>query len=312
MTRVASTGLSSTGPPPDDPFRYGWRYVQRTLPDGGIEFDQVPLTLEDVLHPQEDDVIPENTQQERDRRYLTSVFEKRYVHDPHTLTLSDCLIDWGIRGLRAHSPDVTVLEGVRTKKGPWGTFRLREEGGHPLLVVEIVSPHTRNNDVVTKVEHYHRVGVPWYVLVDWEHEDGPRQLIVYRDTPKGYVEVQPDAAGRVLLDPTGILISLREERVVCFDAATARELGDYVQVCRQLEQEVAARQAAEQRQREEAAARQAAEQRQREEAAARQAAEQRQREEAAARQAAEHRAEAAEDRLRHMEERLRRLQDGPS
>jgi Uma2 family endonuclease len=248
MTRVASSGLPPTGPPPrDDPFRYGWRYVKRTLPDGQTVLDEVPLTLEDVLHPQEDDVIPENSQQETDRRYLASVFHARYADDPHILILSDCLIDWGVHGLQPHSPDIAVLDGVRTRQGRWGTYRLRVDGGHPLLVIEIVSPDTRRNDVVIKVDHYHRVGVPLYVLVDWEREDRPRRLLAYRDTPKGYVEVPLDPAGRVVLGATGILMGMQDDRVVCYDQATGREVGDYVQVCRQLEQETAARQAAEQR-----------------------------------------------------------------
>ena len=106
-------------------------YVNRTLPDGQTVIEEVPLTLEDVLHPQEDDVIPENTQQARDRRYLADVLNDRYVGEPHILVLDDCLIDWGIPGLRSHSPDIGVLQGVRTKKGRWGTFSLRKEGGRP-------------------------------------------------------------------------------------------------------------------------------------------------------------------------------------
>jgi Uma2 family endonuclease len=299
MTRVASAGLPPTGPPPcDDPFRYGWRYVERTLPDGQIVLEEVPLTLEDVLHPQEDDVIPENTQQARDRRYLASVLEALYVHDPHVLTLDDCLIDWGVPGLRPHSPDIAILGGVRTKEGRWGTYRLRVDGGHPLLVIEIVSPDTRRNDVVIKVDHYHRAGVPLYVLVDWEREDRPRRLLAYQNSPEGYVEVTLDPAGRLVLGPTGILLGLRDERVVCYDQATGKELGDYVQVCWQLEQETAARRVAEQRQREETAARQVAELRQREETAARRVAEQR--------------AASAEARIRDLEETIRRLQEGRS
>src|SRR5262245_45597129 len=63
--------------PASDPFRYGWRYVRRTLPDGTETLEQVPLTLRDVLHPQEDDVIPENSQHEGHRRYFHDVFKRR-------------------------------------------------------------------------------------------------------------------------------------------------------------------------------------------------------------------------------------------
>lgn len=39
-----------------DPFRYGWRYVQREE-NGTLLIEQVPLTLEDVLHPREGDQV---------------------------------------------------------------------------------------------------------------------------------------------------------------------------------------------------------------------------------------------------------------
>jgi len=42
-----------------DPYRYGWRYVRCEREDGVVVTEQVPLTLEDVLHPQEgDQVLP--------------------------------------------------------------------------------------------------------------------------------------------------------------------------------------------------------------------------------------------------------------
>jgi len=41
-----------TPPRDNDPFRYGWRFMHRVGPDGREDLEQVPLTLEDVLHPQ--------------------------------------------------------------------------------------------------------------------------------------------------------------------------------------------------------------------------------------------------------------------
>jgi len=35
----------------DDPWRYGWRYRPRTLPDGKVEIVQIPLSLDDLLYP---------------------------------------------------------------------------------------------------------------------------------------------------------------------------------------------------------------------------------------------------------------------
>ena len=36
-------------PPSDDPFRYGWRFVRQTLPDGGTTLEQVRTLLDKKL-----------------------------------------------------------------------------------------------------------------------------------------------------------------------------------------------------------------------------------------------------------------------
>src|SRR5438552_16124297 len=96
-------------PPESDPFRYGWRYVKHARPDGTVTVDQVPLTLEDVLHPQEGDVIAENTVHEPERGHLTGACRTRLarLHDGHVF--SDCIIDWNVPGLRNHPPDGCVF-----------------------------------------------------------------------------------------------------------------------------------------------------------------------------------------------------------
>ena len=59
-------------PPSGEPdsFRYGWRYVRVERPDGRVDFDQVPLTLEDVLFPEVGDFIVQSTPHNRDVVYL--------------------------------------------------------------------------------------------------------------------------------------------------------------------------------------------------------------------------------------------------
>ena len=56
MSRVTPPPVLLDRPADQPEFPYGWREVQRALPDGSVEFDRIPLTLEDVLHPQEGDV----------------------------------------------------------------------------------------------------------------------------------------------------------------------------------------------------------------------------------------------------------------
>jgi Uma2 family endonuclease len=310
-------------PPPDNPFYYGWRYVPRTLPDGRVEWEQVGLTLEDVLHPQEDDVIPERPRHEIDRDYLSVALRTRLPGLTGGLVLSDCLVNWGVEGLRDLSPDISVFEDVRVPPDPdKGTFRLTEAGGRCVLVIELVSPHTRTNDVDRKPEEYHRAGVPLYVLVDQEREGAPRKIRAYEWRPDGYGPVPLDSRGRLLLGPLGVCLGLKDEWVVLYDTVSGEELADYEEIAQARKEAEAARRVAEEQARQEAESRRAAEDARRlaegqarQEAEGRRAAEEQARQAAEARRAAEEKARqeaearrAAEDASARMQERLRELE----
>jgi Uma2 family endonuclease len=225
MTRSAAR---STRPPKPDPFRYGWRFLKKVLPDGTTDLVQVPLTLEDVLHPQEGDVIPETTFHERDGEYLRPIFRTRTARLNGGYFLADCLINWGVPGVGNHSPDITIFRGVTNPPvGSIGTFRVRVHGGRCVLALEIVSTDTRNNDVEHKFHEYHQVRVPLYVLIDQERENAPRHVVGYRYTPARYVRMRLDRQGRLLLKPLGLLLGVEDDLAVCYDAVTGERLGDY-------------------------------------------------------------------------------------
>jgi colicin import membrane protein len=294
-------------PPADDPFRYGWRYVRRPTPDDPDHLEPVPLTLEDVLHPEEGDFIVHSDRHETDRMYLTAVLRARLEVHGRAIVLSDVRVAWDVPDLRPHGPDVMVIPGLRERRD-WSTFDVAEEGVRPALIIEITSPETRENDVVWKVAHYARAGVAQYVIVDNIGRRGERQLrlLDYRLVGDTYRLQPPDERGWVYLELADLWVGVEGDHVVCYaDDGTA--FGDYATVVQQAaEAEARARAAEEQAQREaaaraeaEALARAAAEQAQRE-AAARAEAEEQARREAAARA-------ALEARLRELEAELRRL-----
>ena len=311
-----------------DPFRYGWRLVPRPTPDNPYHLEQVPLTLEDVLHPEVGDFIVHSDRHETDRMYLTAVLRARLEPSRRAIVLSDVRIAWDLPDLRAHGPDVMVIPGVRKRRN-WSTFEVAVERARPALIIEIVSPDARENDVVIKVEHYARAGVAQYVIVDDTGRGGTRRLrlLDYRLEGTAYRLQEPDAEGRVHLALADVWLGIRRDHVVCYDA-TGREIGDYVTVVRQAAKaearakaaaararmESAARVEAEARARQEARAREAeararqeAEARARQEAAARVEAEARARQEAEAREAEARARAEAEARLRVLRERLRAL-----
>ena len=136
-----------------DPFRYGWRYVRRRLPDGGEVFEQVPLTLEDLLHPEEGDQVPQSRHHQRICRYLVDALEARLASDPTAVVLEDVRIAWDVPDLKPHGPDIAVVFGVHDQRN-WSTFDVAQEGVRPTLIIEVTSPETRVNDFVTKRDEY--------------------------------------------------------------------------------------------------------------------------------------------------------------
>ena len=280
-----------------DPFRFGWRYVTTTGPDGQSRTEMVPLTLEEALHPREEDRYMITDAHDMDRVYLRSVFTLRLADTPGAVVLSDCRVAWDAEGTYAHGPDVAVVFNVAERQN-WATFNVVHEETRPALIVEIVSPSTRTNDVADKVREYAEVGVPRYVIVDVD-ENGSRSLsFVHYQLPAGggeYEEVPVSANGRVWLPEVKLWLVVDGGRVACFDPR-GRRLGDYTEVTR-------AKEAAEERA--EAAAERvaAAEQAITAEVEARMA-------DTRARREAERRAAEAEARLKEMAAELDRLRAG--
>ncbi len=230
-----------------DPFRFGWRYRQQPRPDGTIAFEQVPLTLEDVLHPEEDDFIAHSDAHERRCRYLSDVFDVQTAGDPTAVVLHDVRIAWDIPELKAHGPDVAVLFGVRERQD-WGTFDVAVEGVRPALIVEITSPATASIDHNAKLDEYELAGVPFYVIVDalTPRRRPQLRLLGYTLGPNGYQGVAPDARGRLWLPPVRVWLGIEKDEIVCYDEAD-RPLGDYRVLAVARAEEAKARAAAEQR-----------------------------------------------------------------
>jgi len=218
----------------EDPWRYGWRYVKRVNGDGVEESEQVPLTLEDVLFPEEGDFRVETLAHIKDCMYLFAVLAERLSHRPDAGVFCDNRIDWGVMGLRALGPDVAVFFHAEDIDPQAGTFYRELYDAVPVVVIEVTSPSTRANDVGPKVDFYHRANVPLYVIADTVSREGQeREMMLrgYRAGEAGYVEFGPDERGRIRLAPLPLWITLRPGRVALEDAA-GEEIGDYTEVVR--------------------------------------------------------------------------------
>ncbi len=250
MTQAIETHATLAAADQPDPYQYGWRDAERELPDGSIEIDQVPLTLEDVLFPEEGDHVTHNDAHQRRCVYLYDVLRARVAAEPSAVVLHDVRIKWNVPRLRPLGPDIAVIFGVRERKN-WSTFNTAAEETTPALIVEVTSPETRVLDHNHKVDAYELAKVPFYIIVD----SGTRRnrftlsLIGYQQTPDGYVEMSPDERGWLWLEPVRLWLGIRENELFCYDEAGA-QIGDYANVTAALVEAEARAQAAEARLRE--------------------------------------------------------------
>ena len=228
-----------------DPFYYGYRLVDMDdIPDPVM----VPLTEDDLLHPQEGDYVTHNTLHHRIITYLYEVFCALVAHQTDTVVFSDVLIAWdAVPSIRPHGPDLMVIEGVRELR-EWSVFDVAEEGTRPSLIIEVTSPKTRRNDLYRKPDHYDRVGVPQYVIVDLHQRRGvfyPR-LLTYRSVEGAYELDTPDADGRLWIERYGVGLAFDGETLVCTDRE-GTPIDGYSQLRQRADADAAARRDAERR-----------------------------------------------------------------
>ncbi|MCE7986207.1 MAG: Uma2 family endonuclease [Caldilinea sp. CFX5] len=255
-----------------DRFRFGWRTRPRITPEGKVEYERIPLTAYDILHPQEGDFRVHNDEHHLFCRYLDNVISAQVADIPGAVVLHDTRIAWDVPNLDAHGPDIALIFGVRERK-KWGTFDVSVEGTRPALIIEITSPETRRLDLDDKPEEYALAGVLVYIIVD-AHKTSRQpnyRLIGYELTPDGYVNLAPDTRGRLWLEPAQLWLGLQGDLIQCYDVHDNR-LGDYVEIAKAYKEAEARAEA-----------------------------------EAQARIEAEARAEAAEARAQALEEEIRRL-----
>jgi Putative restriction endonuclease len=228
MSTIEGSRVEPVPGSPADPFRYGWRYVSVKQADGRVEVEQVPLTLEDLLFPEEGDQTVQFPSHVNDCFYLKAVFETRLAGDLEAVVLADCRVNYNIPGVRPLGPDISVFLGV-PRDFDRGTLGLAEDAATPVLVVEVTSPDTRKNDFGIKKDFYHRAGVPLYVIVD--ARPGPKgrrvKLHGFQHSPEGYTPLPLDEEGRLWVEPLTLWLTIADGRVVCIDGETSDPIGGY-------------------------------------------------------------------------------------
>ncbi len=211
-----------------DPYVYGWRYLKYTDINGKVQYEQIPLTIEDILHPQENDYRMHAYEHEDICRYLGNVFKKQTSTDPQAVVLLDVRTAWDKLDLKPHTPDISVVFNVK-KYQNWTTFYENTEGTRPQLIVEVTSPETRHLDLDDKVKEYAKAGVEYYFIIDHYKYKGNecRRLLGYRLAGKVYEALKENEQGWVWLEPLHIWLAWTDDKLVCYDEANQPIL-DYV------------------------------------------------------------------------------------
>lgn len=208
-----------------DPFRLGWRFAEVPGPDGEPITKQIPLTEEDVLHPQEEDSIVNTPLHNRLANYLRSGIQTRFENQKKVVVLGDCRVDWQVRQGWAHGTDVAVFFDVKKKSDETkGTFKVKTMGGRCVLIIEVTSPSTRGNDYGVKMREYFSVGVRLYVIVDVpeEGESGPINLYGFQAGEKQFEPLPPDDKGRLGIEFIGLWLGADGLNVYLEDAGGNR------------------------------------------------------------------------------------------
>jgi len=206
-------------PAESDPNCYGWRFARVTKPDGTEAIEQVPLTLEDVLHPEEGYNILHTKPHGVDLTYLNDVFNARLEHDPTAVVLWDVGVNWNLPGVKPLCPDISVFLGARRQAG-FTIFDVAKEGARPAMVVEVTSPSTRTIDLGAKVDYYYRAKVPLYVIADVLNDGGKDRrikLIGYERTPRRYKRVKPNDRDWIWLDPLRLWLGVKHDPVLGYN-----------------------------------------------------------------------------------------------
>jgi Uma2 family endonuclease len=222
-----------------DPYYYGFRDEPELQPDGSFRSRRIELTLRDQLHPHEGDHFVEDSLHDISRGYLRDIFSWRVRTDPSALVLSNTGIYWDIEELGHHAPDVAVIFGVRQQRPMWPSFDVRKQGTRPRVIVELVSPRYRDNDVEEKVQAYHQARVPVYVILDRERDGDPWSIQAYQRRPQNYVPLPLEDDGRLWLLDLNLWLGVRGQQIRCFDGDTGEELGDLEAYARKAAEETA-------------------------------------------------------------------------
>lgn len=247
--------------PAEPDWSLGWRYEISYKPNGEQTAVRIPLTPEEARHPKEGYVIPERTEHDIISDDLSDMLRIHLDNEPETAVFRNLVFAWDLPEIGSYAADIAVVPQVCDRHANRGQCDVTEEGTRPSLAIEIVSPTSRQDDRVRKVQDYERLGIDEYVYIDIRTRRGKPvgEIAGYRLQQNRYVPMVTDEDGALYLETINCRIGVEEDRVWLEDSTTGENLLTNLQAQRALGEERVARQAAESRAAAEEEAHQAAE-----------------------------------------------------
>ncbi len=271
-----------------DPYRYGYRTHWGQGPDGRQQSRVVPLTYRDLLDPQLGDSMTQDSLHIQLVSLLMSLLRTHFASDPEVAVFGDLKVIFDVPGLPGPGPDVFVVRGARDRDRRRKSFRVSEEPGRIVLVIEVVSPEYKKKDYESLPEVYEKAGIGECVTIEalGEYLTDPYKLAGHRlGEDRRYHDIDLDEQDGLELESVGLSIAPDPDGwgLKIVDRATGQRLLTLEEGLLTLEQERVARETAEKRAEEEARRAEEEARRAEEEAQARQVAERQAAEEAQAR-----------------------------
>lgn len=218
---MSTRTLVKPKPQPADPFHIGYRLIRR-----GEETIQVPLTEADFLHPQEEDRFLITDDHANAMICIKQAIEVANREQSGVRVFCDHRTDWQAGNVLPMGPDVVAFGDFHVEwAGNVGTLTVEDLGVTKLLAVEITSPSTRHVDMGEKPPLYHRVGVPYLLIVDLCPPGGAEpQILGFRATRKEFVPLKENAEYGIWIPTVQMWFKLEGSRVVAHTAAKERIL----------------------------------------------------------------------------------------
>ena len=198
-----------------------------------------PIEMEEELYPESDGKPMADTDLHLYwMKRIQDMIETFLSQDPGAY-ISGNIMMYDIEGpmRTAVSPDILVAFGLGRKFRR--TYKVWEEGKPPDFVMEFSSKRTYRNDLDEKMTLYARMAIPEYFIHDPERRYLPLPLMGFRLVEGQYVEIPPDADGRIHSEILKLDFALLDDGLAIYDPQSEQWLQTLA------EKEAAARQKAE-------------------------------------------------------------------